>query len=63
MKTRRYHLTKAQGDVASCALASAINELQNIIRRDPSPYWPWLLERSKQLKRELDNYQWEVTGK
>ena len=63
MKTRRYHITKTQGEVISLALASSINEIEQIIKRDPSPYWPWMLERSKQLKQELDTYRWEVTEK
>ena len=61
MKIRRYHITKAQGEVISLALASSINEIEQIIKRDPSPYWPWMLERSKRLKQELDSYRWEVT--
>ena len=60
MKKRRYHMTKEQGEIASLALASAIPEIEKIMKHDPSAYWKWVLERSKQLKQELDTYHWEV---
>ena len=63
MRKRRYHITKAQGEVISLALASSIAEIERICNQDPSPYWPWMLERSKMLKQEIDGYQWEVDEK
>ena len=60
MKKRRYHITKAEGEVINLALAASIAEIEKIMRRDGSPYWPWMHERSKRLKHELESYQWEV---
>ena len=63
MKTRRYHITKAQGEVIILALASSINEIEKIMQHDSSPYWSWILQRSQMLKDELESYRWEVIEK
>ena len=59
--TRRFSITKGQGELISLALTALIAELEEILRNNPSAYLKIMLERARLLKHDLSTYTWYKT--
>lgn len=60
MKTRRYSISKSEGETIVLALVSLIDQCEKLSERydaDDS-YWKYLQAKAEMLKSNLTNYKW-----